>query len=158
MSLPAIIAFPDDANKLSAFQLLLREQIEVFTADAEDVSTHARGRNRPITLGQVGIRCRHCSEFPVHRRKKGSVYFPFSLIGLYQAAQNMGSAHFSGEGCHTMPDELKKKFVEVLACKSTVGSGKQYWASSAQRLGLLDSDQGIRFIRDLVSPPPAVPN
>jgi hypothetical protein len=149
--LPAVLALPDDESKLSAYQILLRSQIEAFSATADDLSTHARGRNKPITLRQVGIRCRHCSHVALNRRKKGSAYFPFSLLGLYQAAQNMGSSHFHGESCSDMSDELKEKFVESISCKSTVGSGKLYWAQSARKLGLVDTEHGIRFIRDLVA-------
>ena len=149
-SLPAVLALPEDDTKLSSYQILLRNQVEAFSASVDDLATHARGRNKPITLGQVGIRCRHCKYSSLSQRKKGSVYFPFSLLGLYQAAQNMGSAHFHGESCHEMSTELKEKFLESIACKSTVGSGKQYWAKSAGKLGLVDTDHGIRFIRDLV--------
>ena len=151
-SLPAVLALPEDDTKLSAYQILLRNQIEAFSATSDDLATHARGRNKPINLGQVGIRCRHCKHVALNRRKKGSVYFPFSLLGLYQAAQNMGSSHFhDGESCNEMSTELKEKFVESIACKSTVGSGKQYWAMSAGKLGLVDTYHGIRFIRDLVA-------
>lgn len=149
-SLPAVLDLPEDEMKLSAYQLLLRSQIEAFSASADDLATHARGRNKPITLRQVGIRCRHCKHIALNRRKKGSVYFPFSLLGLYQAAQNMGASHFHGESCSALPPDLKEKFVESIACKSTVGSGKQYWAKSARKLGLVDTEHGIRFIRDLV--------
>ena len=149
-SLPAVLDLPEDEMKLSAYQLLLRGQIEAFSASGDDLATHARGRNKPITLRQVGIRCRHCKHIALNRRKKGSVYFPFSLLGLYQAAQNMGASHFHGESCSALPPDLKEKFVESIACKSTVGSGKQYWAKSARKLGLVDTEHGIRFIRDLV--------
>lgn len=150
-SLPAVLALPEDETKLSAYQLLIRNQIEAFSASADTIATHARGRNRPISLNQVGIRCRHCKHLPPNQRKKGSVYFPFSVVGFYQAAQNMGSSHFHGESCHEMSPELKKEFVDILACKSTVGSGKQYWARTALKLGLVDTEEGVRFIRDLVS-------
>lgn len=150
-SLPAVLALPEDETKLSAYQLLIRNQIEAFSASADTIATHARGRNRPISLNQVGIRCRHCKHLPPNKRKKGSVYFPFSVVGFYQAAQNMGSSHFHGESCHEMSPELKKEFVDILACKSTVGSGKQYWARTALKLGLVDTEEGVRFIRDLVS-------
>ena len=149
-SLPAVLALPEDDTKLSSYQILLRNQVEAFAASTDELVTHARGRNKPISLRQVGIRCRHCKHVALSRRKKGSVYFPFSLLGLYQAAQNMGSAHFHGESCNEMAAELKEIFLESIACKSTVGSGKQYWAKSAGKLGLVDTDHGIRFIRDLV--------
>ena len=38
-----------------------RKQIELFEAKQEDVDAGAQGRNKPIILGQVGIRCIHVS-------------------------------------------------------------------------------------------------
>jgi hypothetical protein len=67
MFLPAVLARPEDAFKVSRHQVLLRHQIEAFQATEADVSTHTRGRNKPIKLGQVGIRCRHCAHLPVKR-------------------------------------------------------------------------------------------
>jgi hypothetical protein len=148
-NLPVVLAHSDDESRLSPYQILLRGQVEAFKAQADDVMSHARGRNRPISLFQVGIRCRHCNSVPNADRKRGAVYYPFSLLGLYQAAQNMGTSHFSNGKCEQMPEDIRQQFVDVLACKSTIGAGKQYWAKAAFKIGLVDTDQGIRFIRDL---------
>ena len=148
---PAILFQASDETKLSPYQILLRQQIEVFCASEDDVTSHARGRNKPITLRQVGIRCRHCSRTTWNRREKGSAYFPHSLQGMYQAAQNMGSSHFNDPICSQMPAALKMEFAVAVACKSSVGSGKHYWAESARKLGLVDTDRGIRTIFDAVN-------
>lgn len=50
--LPALLAQVEDRHKLSAHQVLLRHQIEAFQATNDDVATHTRGRNKPITLKQ----------------------------------------------------------------------------------------------------------
>lgn len=49
-----------DDESLSPFQCMVRKNIELFEARNEDVESNAQGRNKPIVLGQVGIRCRHC--------------------------------------------------------------------------------------------------
>jgi hypothetical protein len=149
--LPFTLALPDDTRKLSSLQVLLRQQIEFFSASEDDLLTHARGRNKPITLKQVGIRCRHCANLALKRRKKGSVYFPFTLLGIYQAAQNMASTHFTKDNCNENLSEIKSMITQRLGCKSSVGSGKEFWADAARILGLLDTELGIRFIRDLVA-------
>jgi hypothetical protein len=79
--LPVTIALSGDKAKLSEHQVLLRLNIEVFRATKADVSSYTRGRNKPITLHQVGIRCKHCSHLPADQRQKGSTYFPATLIG-----------------------------------------------------------------------------
>jgi hypothetical protein len=84
---PVLISMPFDAQSLSSYQCLVRQQIEIFQAVPADVEANAQGRNRPIVLGQVGIRCRHCAILPPKQRKSGAVYFPskvrcgFGLVG-----------------------------------------------------------------------------
>jgi hypothetical protein len=149
--LPFILGLPEDTRKLSLLQVLIRQQIEFFSATEDDVTTHARGRNKPITLKQVGIRCRHCAILRLKLRKKGSVYFPFTLLGIYQASQNMVSTHFIQDNCNEFPSEIKSMIARKLGKKSTAGCGKEFWADAARSLGLLDTELGIRFIRDLVA-------
>jgi hypothetical protein len=142
--LPCILAQPEDNLKLSEHQVQLRHQIEAFQATDDDISTHTRGRNKPIVLGQVGIRCRHCSHMPVCRRKKGSTYFPATLLGLYQAAQNMSTTHMQCGLCTEMPEAIKIQFTSLLTSKvASSGAGRPYWAQSAKKLGLVDTEDGI---------------
>jgi hypothetical protein len=149
--LPMLIAHPEDKLKLPAHQVFLRHQIEVFRASADDISTHTRGRNKPIMMGQIGIRCRHCAHIPVGRRQKGSTYFPSTTLGLYQAAQNMSTTHLQDVLCSEMPARLRQQFVYLISTKvsSSSGAGRPFWVKSAKKLGLVDTDDGIRFVRDL---------
>jgi hypothetical protein len=91
-----------DEETLSEYQCIARKQIEIFEATQEDLDSSAQGRNKPICVGQVGIRCRHCGHLPRKRRAKGAVYFPSQLSGLYQTAQNMANSHFI-KGESSMP-------------------------------------------------------
>lgn len=141
---PRSLALPQDGEILSEYQCLVRKQIEAFDAQQEDVESHARGRNKPIVLGQMGIRCKHCHMLPLQKRERGSVYFPSKLLGLYQAAQNMASCHLC-DSCPKIPQELKDELNILRARKSTIGGGKQYWADAAKEIQLVDSDDRIRF-------------
>lgn len=71
--LPVVLAVTEDNGKLSRHQVLLRNQIEAFQATADDLTTHTRGRNKPIKLGQVGIRCRHCARYVPWHVTVGSI-------------------------------------------------------------------------------------
>jgi hypothetical protein len=156
LSQPVCLARSVDKYKLSDHQTLLRQQIEAFQATQDDVMTHTRGRNKPILLGQVGIRCRHCAHLPVSRRQKASTYFPSNKFGIYQAAQNMSTVHIQCGLCTEMPEAIKLKFIEIVSAKKmncSSGAGRPYWAQSATQLGLVDTEEGIRFIRDL---PPGI--
>ena len=152
LSLPQILGRPDDAPNLTNHQMLLRHQIEIFEAAEEDSTTHTRGRNKPVMRGQVGLRCKHCKHLPVLQRQKGSTYFPNSLMGIYQAAQNMNTVHMQCGLCTEMPEEVKRQFIYSM-CNTRVhqsGAGRHYWARAAKKLGLVDTEKdGIRFIRNL---------
>jgi hypothetical protein len=145
-----VFADPTDSLILSPFQALLRQQIELFAATEDDLLCRIRGRNKGIELGQVGIRCRHCAHVFAAHRAKGSVYFPATLLGLYQAAQNMSSNHIQCGLCPEMPQSLKDKFTEIFPTKvQSSGVGRAYWAESAKQLGMIDTDHGIRFVGDI---------
>jgi len=149
-TLPKILERPEDPSRLSCHQIHLRKQIEAFEATDDDCNTHTRGRNKPIMLGQVGIRCRHCAHLPVAQRKKGSTYFPANTLGLYQAAQNMYATHMQNGTCPGIPKEIIDKFQEysTVGKHSSSGAGRPYWAESARKIGLMNTEEnGIRLYR-----------
>ena len=133
-----------DDDSLSAYQCLVRKQIELFDAKDEDVESNAQGRNKPIIPGQVGIRCRHCSRIPPRHRTRGATYYPAKLNGLYQAAQNMASAHLCNH-CQLIPDALRQELIILRDRKSSAGGGKQYWADGVRVLGVVETNDILRF-------------
>jgi CMP-N-acetylneuraminic acid synthetase len=142
----------DDDVKLNENQIFLRQNIELFRATQKDILCITRGKNKPIVLHQVGIRCCHCSHVPAGRRKKGSTYFPSNLIGLYQAAQNLCVEHLQSGLCTELPPDVKERFVAFASGKKSGASsaGKKYWAEAGRKLGLIDTDDGIHFASDRV--------
>jgi hypothetical protein len=144
--LPKSLAHPSDELLLSSHQVLLRQQIEAFEATEEDAKTTFRGRNRRIRVGQVGIRCRHCKNTPPFQRQPGSMYFPCSTAGIYQASQNMSSTHLQCGLCHAMPEQLRQQFAELIPTKMTGSmAGRPYWTNCAREMGLVDTEEGIQF-------------
>jgi hypothetical protein len=140
------LSVPSDVGKLSSQQVWLRHQIEAFAATPEHLTTHTRGRTKAVQLGQVGIRCRHCAHLPLISHHKGSTYFPTTVQGFYQAAQNMSSMHLQPGKCQAMPESVKSEFESLLTTKGGCsGAGRVYWTDSARELGLVDTDQGIYF-------------
>lgn len=156
---------------MSEYQCIVRKQIEYFEATTEDVETIVQGRNRPIVLGQVGIRCRHCSllNMPVSQRAHGSTYYPTKLQGIYQASQNMAQTHLL-ELCPFVPPNVRNDLIRTRARdnneygdnsndkkrkqkaprskeKSVAGAGKQFWAQTAAVLGIYEDTESdiLRF-------------
>ena len=143
--LPVSLYMECDSESLSAQQCIVRRQIEVFEALQSDVDSNAQGRNRPIVLGRVGIRCRHCALDLPKQRARGAVYYPSKLNGLYQAAQNLSLVHLADK-CPRVPQSVRD---EIAQCrdsrKSSAGGGKSYWAKGVRGLGVYEDSDGLRF-------------
>jgi hypothetical protein len=133
---------------LSKFQCLARKQIEMFEATKEDVQGGARGRNNPIVLGQVGIRCRHCAILPQQARTRGAMYYPTKYDRVYQTAVNMAAIHLC-KHCAHIPKEIRDEMISLKEQKSVAGwGGKDYWASGVRMLGIVETNEGLRFAEE----------
>jgi hypothetical protein len=135
---------PDDNHQLSEYQIAVRQQLEIFEAKQEDVESNIQGRKRQVFPGQAGIRCRHCSNLPLRQRRRGAVYYPVKLSGMYQAAQNMASSHLS-DSCSQIPPDLKQKLVDLRHRRDTASGGKKYWAEAGRARGLYEMEDGLRL-------------
>lgn len=134
---------------LSEYQCLIRKNIELFEANSSDVSSRVKGRNKPIVLGQVGIRCRFCSHIcPVDARERGSTYYPHTLVGIYQAAQILSQQHLL-ETCTFVPPQVREELCALKNKKSFATAGKEYWAETAKVLGVYEDQHGLRFEKRL---------
>jgi hypothetical protein len=140
---PVLLYVRQDEDRLSDYQILARKQIELFEASPEDVETSAQGRVRRLRLGQVGIRCRHCTTLPVKQRKRGAFYYPARLEGVYQTAQNMTKLHLL-DSCLHIPDALKNELMRVEK-KSLNGAGKKYWSTAIAYIGVDEDEECLRF-------------
>ena len=137
------LSLPSDEGNLSAYQCLLRQQILLFAVQMSDIQCSAQGRNKPITLGQVGVLCRHCAKIPPGLRPCGAVYFPGKLSGLYQASQNMAINHFS-KSCQSIPEDARQRLIQLKEQKSSVlGGGKHFWANGARVAGVYEAEEGL---------------
>ena len=144
---PGICLYTSSDDKcLSQFQCLARKQIELFQATEQDVDAGARGRNVPIKLGQVGIRCKHCSHVPSMSKRRAAVYFPTKYERVYQTAVNMATLHLC-QHCQHIPDDIKAELNRLKDQKSTSGGGKRYVAIEVRRLGVIETaNDGLRLV------------
>jgi hypothetical protein len=131
----------DDDAALSQYQCFIRKQMEFFEATPNDV---APGRKKPITLGQVGIRCKHCAPLPSKYRSRGTTYFPTKKGLIYQAAQNLATIHFH-QKCHNMPEKLQVELSKLRKTKSSTGGGLIYWDQAATAVGVYETSNGLSF-------------
>ena len=142
VSLP--IYMDRDEETLTEYQSLLRKQIEIFEAGPEDISTNAQGRNTPILLGQVGLRCRHCAPLPRAARTKGAVYYSQTIDGIYQVAQNMSKVHLC-ERCQRIPRDIRQKLKALRNDNQRAAGGKTYWSDGVRSLGVYEEGRVLRL-------------
>jgi hypothetical protein len=138
-----------DERHLSEYQCLIRKHIEYFEAGEDDIKATIQGRNKPIVLMQVGVRCCFCSKRAPQHRTRGSTYYPTTLQGLYQACQNLASVHLC-ENCPLIPESLMWKLLELRTSKSLLGGGKRYWANSARLKGI-DECNGVLVFKHTIT-------
>lgn len=146
------LSVPDDKTSLSPLRCFLREQICAFSATEEDIAVRAP-TTFSISVGQVGIGCIHCVKQPSGLRSNRAACFPFSIARIYQSVADIQRFHF-GE-CKMLPPDVKARFLSLQSASSKGSKGlatRQYWMTSAKKLGLVDSPRGIRFGRDPLKP------
>jgi hypothetical protein len=144
----ADVYMPRDDETLSDHQILLRKQLEFFEAAPDDIQAFAASRRQKISVGQVGIRCKHCARgLEKHRYVRGTMYFPSTLRSLYQAAQNCGKVHLSDK-CPTIDDVIKTELKLHMEAPTNSGhGGKPYWGEGAMLMGVFETETGLRFAR-----------
>jgi len=145
-----LLYLPCDSQTLSEYQCLLRKQIELFEATEQDIKSSTKGRNKPIFLGQVGVRCIHCRNIKPEFRSRGATYYPATLGAMYQSGQTMAIRHLRYH-CPYIPVPVRDRLFMLKDGKSSAGGGKKYWSDAASVMGVYLSDGGgLRF-----KPPPA---
>ena len=151
---PVPLAMPSDKDWLTPLHCFVRLHcVEVFTATKNDVATPSKGKRKAIQVGQVGIRCPHCSGTTMNKaRERGSVYYPTSISSIYNATMNLLQRHL--HSCPSVPDEIMRRYETLKADDARSGTSKRYWIESALSLGLVDTIEGIRHS---ALPPPPLP-
>jgi len=85
---------------------------------------------------------------PPDERTRGAVYFPGSVEGVYQIAQNMGKKHLC-DRCDKIPISVKHKLREMFRSKednNRRAGGKVYWVESLAVLGVYE-DKATGLLR-----------
>jgi hypothetical protein len=143
LSIPLYLSCNPDY--LSEYQCLIRKHIELFEASEKDVNGRIKGRNKPIVLGQVGIRCMFCAHlYPPEDRARGAMYYPHKLAGIYQSAQILSQGHLM-ELCPFVPKDLRVEMKRLKEQKSYATAGKDYWANTAKALNVFEDQHGLRY-------------
>lgn len=140
------VALPNDRKMLSKYQVLVRASLEFCVATADDTSMSQQGRRHRLRIGQVGVRCIHCSHIRPALRSKGAANYPRSINSLYQAAQNVATSHFlSGpeKHCPSFPAALRRELLQAKTQNTTSLVGPPYWSKECRKMGMVERDGAV---------------
>eukprot|EP00956_Cyclotella_meneghiniana_P009879 scaffold13658_cov75-Cyclotella_meneghiniana.AAC.3 len=139
---PHLLALPEDRSHLTALHCFIRSDcVYIFCAEAHEVDVPRKGRKKPLTLGQIGIGCIYCRGST--SKLKGCSYFPSSVSGIYNATMIIQQRHFPV--CPSVTKEVYLKYNKLKGLTARSASTKQYWISSAKKLGMVDTPSGVFF-------------
>jgi hypothetical protein len=158
-----VLGSPLDQEYLNPIHCFVRRHVEFFAATEQDITAPSPGRRTKVLPGQVGLRCVHCARLPVKDRVKRAVCYPPSVNGIYHCVSNMKFDHFAN--CRGLPAPDRQEFLGLRdvaqASARRTSSTKNgnnsvkgsstfcYYHDSALRMGLVDTEQGIRLIQDV---------
>jgi len=137
-----LVAIPEDKEWLSDIDSYVRKQLEVFCATADDVAAAQEDRKYPISVGQVGIRCIHCSIAQGNDAIGHAIAYPFSISGIYESVKEFHRLHL--DSCPNLPATSKAKLDSMKGASSLSSVLRKYYTLAAKALGLVDTKDGIR--------------
>ncbi len=101
--------------------------------------------NTKVKYGVVGIRCAFCKNIPFKDRAERSITYPSTVSNIYYSAETWQRRHASN--CQCIPDWAKMDLSRFAKSSKGVGGGRRgYWGESANRLGMVDTENGIQLL------------
>ncbi len=141
------LAMDEDDDILSPLHCFMRKYcVEAFSATKQDITTprYGKAHGGRIVVGQVGIRCLHCQQQP--NKAERSVCYPSSLRNIYHSIETWQRRH--SWICPHIPKWIRQEMIKLMTCsRSGAGGRRQYWEDSARKLGMVNTDHGVRFCR-----------
>jgi len=144
-----LLAIDEDKDWLSENDTYLRRNIEVFCATSDHIQT--KGRHTKILIGQIGLRCVHCSKSLSGKDvPKSAVFFPKTIDKIYSYVRKFYQDHL--KSCPSMSDEMKAhgSFNVNVSISNIL---RKYYVDSAKKLGMRDTESGIRVVDGTVNTP-----
>jgi hypothetical protein len=123
------LCLPGEEKFLPELQLVIRSNLEIFSATEVDVKAPQPGRRTRTIRGKVGVRCRHCAkairENPALPWPPGSVSYPLNIVGLYPTCTQKPQLHF--QTCPHMPEEDKAQLHRLMFEVLPSSAAKSYY-------------------------------
>jgi hypothetical protein len=103
-----------------------------------------------VASWQVGIQCKWCKHRQYNKRQEGAVCLPSTIKNIYFSLETWKRRHATV--CSDIAPWAKARMTNLMSGGTlTNGASRQgrrlYWEESAKRLGMVDTDDGVRFVR-----------
>ena len=135
-----VLALPQDKDWLSDMDCFVRNNVEIFSANENDLTIAKIDKKYPIKLGQVGLRCIHCAGSGMGARRE-AVMYPYSVSGIYESVRDFQKLHL--DYCPHLPPDSKSAMSKLNGgCSSLSSVLRRYYVQAARALGLFDSEDG----------------
>jgi len=153
-----VLGNAEDKDWLSDMDCILRQNVEVFEADNDDIAQ----AKFPIVLGQVGLRCLHCSSCSNAATTCSSrassthnhTFYPLAINDMYEMMKSF-QEHL--EACPNLPQSTLEQLVGASKTRSLSSVTKRYFIQASHKLGLRDFPEGIRLCKPVDNTPVSTP-
>jgi hypothetical protein len=115
----------DEAAKLTPFNRLTVEALDLYQVTADDLPLLAARRKKSLTnvpVGSVGIRCRYCAANDATMTTVGSLLFPGRLSSLSAILYHMRERHLVDTECPHLPLSVHTRFCQLQQASTGTGS------------------------------------
>ena len=128
---------------------LMRQQLEFFEISQEEVA-FCKTKNVSVHVGQVALRCKHCTCVSIELRQRGSMIVAMELNSLYKHFFHGKNVHIE-ELCPFVEDATQDQLKALRQLRGATDAQDQfYWSSMAKKEGVVETRAGLRFKSSLL--------
>lgn len=122
----------------------MRQQLQFFEISTQEAA-FCKAKNVSIHVGQVALRCRHCTGVSMEFRQRGSLIVAMAHNSLYRHFADGKNIHIE-ELCHFVPSDTKKQLKALRQQRgATLAQDLLFWSTKAKDEGVVETNQGLRF-------------
>lgn len=142
-------AFPTGDDFTKSYIRLISQQYEFFELSSEEVAA-CKAKNVTVEVGQVALRCRHCTCISLSYRPKGSMIVAKTHGGFYKYFYDRKSTHVE-ELCPFVSKPLRKRLTALRSLRESKPGGMQfgldfeYWCAKGKAEDVVETTNGLRF-------------
>ena len=128
---------------------LMRQQLEFFEISPEEVA-FCKTKNVAVQVGQVALRCKHCTCVSIELRQRGSMIVAMEHNSLYKHFFHGKNVHIE-ELCPFVKDATQEQLKALRQQRGATDAQDQfYWSSVAKKEGVVETPAGLRFKSSLL--------